>query len=244
MRGFVVKAACAVFLSVSASVSAPAGSICWGPVYDPASNADLYVVSKGTWTQAEATAVQLGGHLLTIHDAAENAFIVNNVLQDFTGTGGPNLSALPAWIGLYDPTGIAQDDGPGGLGSQHAADFVWADGSTSTYRNWNPEGGANDYGGTEYYATIDWMESAFGAYQGEWDDNPLNGTQDWGAADGPYYGIAAVPVPEPSTIALLGIGAVSLLAYACDGEGGRWRWRSRSCRRLSAAARTRRSGTR
>jgi len=124
MRRLFVRAVYGLFLSVSASVHAYAGSICWGPVYDTASNANLYVVSKGTWTEAETAATQLGGNLVTIHSVAEDVFILNNVLQDFAGVGGPNLSAVPLWIGLYDPSGIANDDGPGGPASQHAANFV------------------------------------------------------------------------------------------------------------------------
>jgi len=38
-----------------------------------------------------------------------------------------------------------------------------------------------------------------------------------GASPLPYAGSLAAPIPEPSTLALLGLGAVSLLAY-------RWRW--------------------
>src|SRR5580698_10043775 len=69
-----------------------------GPIYDPYSNANLYVVQLGSWTQSESAAQGLGGNLITIHSAAENKFVVNNVLLDLSGSGGPNLSQLPLWI--------------------------------------------------------------------------------------------------------------------------------------------------
>lgn len=214
MRRLFVRTAFGLCMSILASIHAYGASICWGPVYDPASNTDLYVVSKGTWAQTETEATQLGGNLTTIHSATENSFIVSNVLQDFTGVGGPNLYDAPLWIGLYDPTGIAGGaDGGSGASSQHAANFVWVDGSTAVYRNWaglDP----NNNGGVEFYGTINW--SAAGGYGtfGDWTDNPLAGVQGWSpAADGPYYGLVAVPTPEPSAIVLFGIAAASLLAY-------------------------------
>ncbi len=120
-----------VLFSLAMTDVARAGIVI-GPIYDPFSNEDLYVVPKGDWNTAESEAQSLGGNLVTIHSAAENTFIVNNVLQDFTGQGGPNLSNIPLWIGLYDPTGAVHDDGSGGPNSEHAANFVWVDGSTSS----------------------------------------------------------------------------------------------------------------
>ena len=125
--------ACYVVSAPSVADAAPFA----GPLVDAAINEYLYVTPLSSWTQAESMAQSYGGNLLTIHSATENQFIVNDVLQDWTSNGGPNLSALPLWIGLYDPTGATHDDGPGGPTSQHAANFLWIDGSSSTYRNWN-----------------------------------------------------------------------------------------------------------
>lgn len=50
----------------------------------------LYLVVEGpSWTEAEAGAASLGGHLVTINNAAENAFLVAQ-------------SLLGSWIGLTD----------------------------------------------------------------------------------------------------------------------------------------------
>jgi hypothetical protein len=193
------------------------------PIFDPYSDANLYIVAEGNWSQAESEAQSLGGNLITIQSQAENTFVVNNVLQDFTSSGGPNLSNLPLWIGMYDPTGAQNYDGPGGPGTQHAADFVWVNGSTSTYRNWNTgTGEPNNAGGIEYWTAINWQFSAGsgnGNYgpAGAWNDVPANGTGDGtsgygGNTGGPYYGIAEVAVPEASSWTLLSGGMLVLVS--------------------------------
>ncbi len=158
-QNHIFKEILTVFFSLSLAGTAGA-QILSNPIYDPYSNANLYIVAKGNWWQAEIEAVQLGGNLITIQSQAENTFVVNNVLQNFSSSGGPNLSDLPLWIGLSDPTGASIPDGPGGPGSRHAADFVWANGSTSSYRNWNPGQPDNADSEIENYAAINWEFSA------------------------------------------------------------------------------------
>jgi len=79
-----------------------------------------YVIVQGpTWEEAEENAVKLGGHLVTINDAAENEWIK----QAFSsvGFGGHNNDA---WIGLH---------------RQNISDsFSWTDGSSIGYSNWYP----------------------------------------------------------------------------------------------------------
>jgi hypothetical protein len=67
------------------------------------------------WTQSRDIATTLGGHLVTITDAAESAFILNNIAQPDNDWG--------AWIGLYN-TGT-----PGS--------FSWVTGEPLVYTNWN-----------------------------------------------------------------------------------------------------------
>ncbi|MFM6471978.1 MAG: lectin-like protein, partial [Dolichospermum sp.] len=80
--------------------------------------------NAGTWTQAQAQAVTLGGNLVTVNDAAENQFLVNT----FGGTEG-------LWIGLTDEV--------------TEGTFKWANGEAVTYTNWSP-GEPNDLGGQDY----------------------------------------------------------------------------------------------
>ncbi len=46
-----------------------------GPVLNPANGHIYYLLSQNTWSNAEAEAVSLGGHLATIRNAAENQWV-------------------------------------------------------------------------------------------------------------------------------------------------------------------------
>jgi Lectin C-type domain len=185
-------------------VSSAHGGVVAGPITNPSNGHAYYVISRGSWTVSEAVAQSLGGHLATIRSAAENSWIVSNVAVDYSGTGGPNASSVPLWIGIYDPV-----YGDGG-GAQHAANFVWASGEPITYTNWNPDTGIgpdpNNARGLEYYGTINWHYAYGGFPAGTWNDCPLEGNGPDSAhpnTDGPYYGIVEV-VPEP-TVGLVGL---------------------------------------
>src|SRR5262249_40334344 len=70
-------------------------SILAGPIQNPANNHDYYLLDQSNWTDAEAEAITLGGHLATINDAAENAFVV----ASFSEFQNVHRSL---WIGLTD----------------------------------------------------------------------------------------------------------------------------------------------
>jgi hypothetical protein len=128
-----------------------------------------------SWTDAESTAVSLGGHLVTINDASENDWVASAF-----------NSSYYEWIGLND----AANEGV----------FIWTSGEPVTYTNWWP-GEPNSWSGDEDYGEMyNWDGNNM------WNDNTDN-------AGGNPYGIAEI-VPEPSTLVLLSIGAVSLLAYS------------------------------
>ena len=83
-----------------------------------------YVVVQGpTWEEAEANAVKLGGHLVTINDAGENEWLYNQ--------------GLIGWIGFTDKA--------------NEGNWVWTSGEPVTYSNWLPDSPSNTWG-TEHYA--------------------------------------------------------------------------------------------
>jgi len=77
-----------------------------------------YLLDPATWLEAESAAVGLGGHLVTIDDAAENAFV---------STRFGRVRGL--WIGLTDRDVEGQ--------------FNWVSGASLVYTNWAP-GEPND----------------------------------------------------------------------------------------------------
>ena len=101
-----------------------------------------------TWYEANTTCNSLGTgvHLATISSATEQAAIVA-----YYGT------STNMWIGLNC---IATHASYGTSGEV----WVWADGSTSTYRNWNIVQPDNGIGGTEACVHL-WP-----GYSGEWND--------------------------------------------------------------------------
>ena len=119
-------------------------------------NGHTYLLSTaGTWAEAQAEAKRLGGNLLTINDAAEEAWVRS------TFSASERL-----WIGLNDADVEGQ--------------FKWVSGEAVTYTNWAP-GEPNNSGSAQDYGTINfnnqWDDtSANGAW--EW-----NG-QEWIWLDG------------------------------------------------------------
>lgn len=97
-----------------------------GPIYQLTS-------ARETWLQAEAEAVSLGGHLVAINDAPEQAL----VLQLFGGTER-------FWIGLTDQA--------------VEGTFVWSNGDPVTYTNWL-SGEPNNFLGDEDYTIMNKNEA-------------------------------------------------------------------------------------
>ncbi len=101
-----------------------------GPITNPANGHDYYLLEASTWTAAEAAAVSLGGHLVTINDAAEDDWIYSTELG----------SAAHRWIGFTD---AAQE-----------GNWVWISGAPVTYTKWLP-GSPLNVGGIEHYGEWD-----------------------------------------------------------------------------------------
>ncbi len=90
------------------------GSIA-GPVTNPSNGHTYYLLDSAAWTDAEAQAVALGGHLATVRSAAENQWIVNQ----FAGGSTANRRL---WIGLHR---VAND-----------AVFGWTSNEADTFTSW------------------------------------------------------------------------------------------------------------
>ncbi len=119
-------------------------SVVVGPITNPANGHTYYMLGPSSWTAAEVGAVALGGHLVTMNDAAENEWVRANVLR-FDGAD------RRGWIGLND----VKTEGT----------FKWASGEPFVFSNWSG-GEPNNSGGLE-----DWVEM-FG--NGLWNDNSVN----------------------------------------------------------------------
>jgi len=175
-------AACSVILGALAWGSAAGATpiviqtaVFGGHTYD--------LLSQSNWTDAEAAAVGLGGHLATISSAAEDAFVYNT----FTSNAQINRGL---WIGLND----AAVEGT----------FVWASGEPVTYTNF-AVGEPNNNGGIEDWVHIFWPSDPRAS---KWNDAP-NLDAPFGV---PTLGVVELPfvtngtVPEPSTLMLCGAG--------------------------------------
>ena len=170
--------------------SAHAAAPLTGPFVNPANGHGYYLLGESTWTDAEATAQALGGDLVTVNDAAENAW----VFDTFT----PLLSTHPGstiWLGIQD--------------AGHEGSFTWASGQTASYVNWSP-GQPDNARGDENYGMM-WTPLSLPQspeYWGQWNDlaNSFPGIAGYGVVE-----VDSVPVPEPAGAWLLAAGAAMLL---------------------------------
>lgn len=121
-------------------LSPPNGAI-WNPLND-----HYYLITPSlSWPDAEAMAVSLGGHLVTIRNQVENQWLVDTFGQ--TGYQG-------AHIGIND---IAIE-----------GTFVWASGEFVAFTNWDT-GEPNNAGNEDWGLIVLTPEGSFSA--GEWNDD-------------------------------------------------------------------------
>ena len=158
-----------------------------GPFVYPGNGHSYYLLSRGLFAQAETEAQALGGHLSTINNAEEDQWVFETFFPIVSGLDVPfdQKDCIALVIGLND---VNPDDNV----------WEWVDGDPCEYRNWaagQPQNNA-------------WENMAAIGMDGKWYDyfNHFNHP----FPDDPY-GIAEV-IPEPSTLALLGMGAMGLLA--------------------------------
>lgn len=175
-------------ITARAQAASSLAAFFWSP--DVGGNGHYYAVTTGgptSWTAAEAEAVALGGHLVSITSAAEQNFIVATFLS------GANQNRI-YWIGLNDTAVEGQ--------------FAWSSGEAVSYTNWQ-RGEPNNFRGAEDYCAINWHYTMGhpGAVRGAWNDAPLNGSNTNGSAPFPTPGLmefAELP-PGDTTVRTLAV---------------------------------------
>jgi hypothetical protein len=138
--------------------------------------------ANGSWNNAESNAIALGGNLVTINDAAEEAWLRST----FSGT-------TRYWIGFTD--------------SETEGTWKWSSGENSTYVNWNPgePNNSRSRDSNEDYAVLNWNTST-----GAWNDWSY-ARRDYecnieGIAE--YSAPSTVPVPGSLLLACSGLALV------------------------------------
>ena len=166
------------------------------PIYFNPANGHYYTLTTESknWQEAEAEAVAAGGNLVSITDAAEQAFIETTFL-----TGSNDRSIY--WIGATDQT--------------VEGTFVWTNGDPfGPYTNWNP-GEPNNCScvpGGEDYATINWHYGRFESLvKGTWNDTSLTGLPFESRVTQGIIEFDTKPVPEPATLFMIGLGGAVLI---------------------------------
>ena len=166
-----------VVLGTCASALPSSADVLSAPVINPANNHLYYLLAPTTWTASQAEAISLGGNLVTINDAAENAWIYDTFGE----------LDRPLWIGLTDQA--------------VEGSFCWISGESLSYSNWcsgQPDNGGGFVPDEDYVYMVE-SNTAWPAQltPEEWNDVPNDGT----GVQRPVYGVVEV-VPEPSTVAL------------------------------------------
>ncbi len=138
-----------LLVSLLLAASACHGGVVAGPTTNPANGHTYYLLSPADWDESEAEAVSLGGHLVTLSDAAEQDWVYGT----FGSVGGVPRAL---WIGLTDP-------------SQTGA-WSWISGERLAYRHWAP-GEPNNFGGDEDGVHL-WHPTEARGWGGLWNDTP------------------------------------------------------------------------
>lgn len=165
----------------AASTTLPDGGFFWSA--GDGGNGHYYLLSssESTWLDAEAEAVSLGGHLVSITSQEEQDFVVSTFLS---GDDANNVY----WIGIND--------------SESEGTYVWSSGEAVTYTNFNP-GEPNNFRGVEDYGTINWhlVNGRADGQLGDWNDAPNDGFNRWLNGPDLSFGIVEIEsLPGGTTV--------------------------------------------
>lgn len=173
---FSTAAFAALLLVASSSTFA---FIIHGPVIHPVTGHRYYLLSNATWYDSQTEAMALNGNLVTINDAEENQWVLDN----FSNVQGVTREL---WIGLND---IATE-----------GTFVWASGEPVAYVNWNT-GEPNNNGDEDGVHLYPIGATA----PGKWNDAAITRT----SLDQPLHGVAELPAANPPVAVTGRAGPVS-----------------------------------
>jgi hypothetical protein len=109
--------------------SGPVGIVA-GPILNPANQHQYFLLKEASWTNAEATAVAMGGHLVTVNDQEEHIWL----RRTFSSYDSIDRAL---WIGLIDPDPSMTWSPDFNAWVYH---FVWASGQPITFFCWSTSG--------------------------------------------------------------------------------------------------------
>lgn len=156
------------------------------------------VTAYGSWLQAEAEAVSQGGHLVTINDAGENAWVSNTFKDNYIQAYELQPYGAAVYIGYYR---ISVTPESWGWISGEAASFF------NPHSTWNL-----NYPGPHAY-----MHTYYNGEPGTWRN------LSW-FTEGEYEnlvmkGVIERPVPIPAAAWLLGSGLLGLVGLRRKSQG-------------------------
>jgi hypothetical protein len=179
-----------------------------GHYYQRITNSNLF-----TWDEANAEAINMGGHLATITSAAENTFVVTN-----------GFSGFSAYNGIYGNILLGATD------RETEGTWKWVTGESWGYTNWWPGEPNNAYGGNQDFLAMHHV-SHFNYYgfQNDWDDDYADGRDLGNGVIGKAFGFMVEwnsnptapgnnAVPEPSEWAAMGLFGTGLLGLVVRGR--------------------------
>ncbi len=189
-----------------ARIEVMATSFLGQPETNPANGHLYFVLPNSDWTNAEMASVRLGGHLVTINDAAENTYVCER-FRDFAG----GLRHL--WLGLVD--GDIEHNSY--FTNHRMNEFGWTSGQPVTYANWWRTDPNNliiePYLGGEF---VVWLA----AFATTWGDIAYNNTNMFGGSSVFTHGLAEIEVTPPVPPPPVNIGGVVDGVVVLNGRSG------------------------
>lgn len=143
----------------------------------------LYAAPGMSWVNAEAAAVAQGGHLAVLTDLAETSAVYAALIGNGFFSGGSQ--AAQAWLGARPANGSSSTTNPN--------NWAWVTGEA-----WTAFDAANFATGEPNGDSSGLAINRFGTFQ--FNDDTYTGG----------YIVETVSVPEPSSLALLGLGLAGL----------------------------------